>query len=247
MRHYVITGASRGLGLELAREASDSQITCIARHETPALRELGKTAAEYRFVALDLAHGGQVAAMAAQLFSSLAQENLSGIYLINNAAIVSPLAPSGEYCSRQAELAVQINLLAPMELTGAFIRYLGHAPCDKRILNISSGAGRKPTAGWSVYGASKAGLDHFTRCVGLEQRDISNGVRIASIAPGVVDTDMQAELRGASPQLFPRQAEFVDLYDRGGLVSPRQAASALLAWLHSDRFGFGDISRLDEV
>ena len=65
----------------------------------------------------------------------------------------------------------------------------------KRILNISSGAGRNPYEGWGAYCTTKAGLDHFSRVVAMEQANEQYPVEIVSIAPGIIDTDMQATIR----------------------------------------------------
>ena len=72
----------------------------------------------------------------------------------------------------------------------------------RRVVNISSGAASSPYAGWSVYCASKAGLDHFTRCVGLEQRGQAFPVTCIALAPGVIDTGMQEVIRASRGGIF---------------------------------------------
>ena len=71
------------------------------------------------------------------------------------------------------------------------------------MLNISSGLGRRAMAGQATYCAAKAGMDHLSRAVALDQALLANGARIVSLAPGVIDTDMQAQLRGSSVAGFP--------------------------------------------
>ena len=58
-----------------------------------------------------------------------------------------------------------------MLLTAAFLRATRNWAIDKRVLNISSGAGKRPVAGWAAYCAAKAGLDHFSRVVALDEGD----------------------------------------------------------------------------
>uniref|UniRef100_UPI003C77E626 SDR family NAD(P)-dependent oxidoreductase n=1 Tax=Escherichia coli TaxID=562 RepID=UPI003C77E626 len=81
-------------------------------------------------------------------------------------------------------------LEAPLLLTGAFLRGTAGWTGARRVLNISSGLGRRAMASQAAYCAAKAGMDHFTRCVALEQEGLANGARVCSLAPGVIDTDM---------------------------------------------------------
>ena len=71
------------------------------------------------------------------------------------------------------------------------------------IINISSGLGRRPMASQSAYCAAKAGMDHFTRCLALEEAAKPHGAKVCSLAPGVIDTGMQVQLRGADAAAFP--------------------------------------------
>jgi NAD(P)-dependent dehydrogenase (short-subunit alcohol dehydrogenase family) len=124
-----------------------------------------------------------------------------------------------------------------MLLAGAFLRATAGWQLPRRILNISSGLGRRPMAAQAAYCAAKAGLDHFSRCVALEQAALPNGARICSLAPGVIDTDMQAQLRSADAARFPDRARFVGLQEKRSLSSPREAAARVLAFLARADFG----------
>ena len=66
-------------------------------------------------------------------------------------------------------------------------------------------------AGQATYCAAKAGMDHLSRAVALDQALLSNGARIVSLAPGVIDTDMQVQLRSAEGPGFPEQSMFAGL------------------------------------
>ena len=110
------------------------------------------------------------------------------------------------------------------------------------MLNISSGLGRRPLAAQAPYCAAKAGLDHLTRCLALEEAARSHeeggqGARVCAIAPGVIDTDMQAQLRGASAQDFPGQGRFAALKAEGQLASAEDTARRLLTYLARPDFG----------
>ena len=85
-------------------------------------------------------------------------------------------------------------------------------------------------------------MDHFTRCVALEQADLPNGARICSLAPGVIDTDMQVQLRSAGSDSFPDRDTFRGLKDKGMLSSPDEAAARLLAFLARPDFGSNPVA-----
>ena len=85
-------------------------------------------------------------------------------------------------------------------------------------------------------------MDHFSRCVALEQAALPNGARIVSLAPGVIDTDMQVQLRGADPAQFPDRGNFVGLKEKGALSSPGEAAARVLAWLQRPDFGSNPVA-----
>ena len=102
---------------------------------------------------------------------------------------------------------------------------------------VSSGLGRRAMAGSASYCAAKAGLDHLARAVALEEASRPNGARVVSLAPGVIDTDMQVQLRGADPARFGDRERFVQLKTGGHLDSPAAAAAKLVAFL--DRADYG--------
>jgi benzil reductase ((S)-benzoin forming) len=92
-----------------------------------------------------------------------------------------------------------------------------------------------------VYCATKAALDHHARAVALDR---TPGLRIVSIAPGVIDTDMQAEVRATSEDRFPDRQRFVTMKREGRLVSPDRAGRALVELLLSDAFGSDPVTDL---
>src|SRR5690606_33499832 len=99
---------------------------------------------------------------------------------------------------------------------------------QRRILHVSSGAGRSAYPGWSVYCATKAALDRHAEAVAL---DVDPLVRACSLAPGVIDTGMQAEIRATPPARFPMKERFVQMKLEGALTSPEACAAALVDYL----------------
>jgi benzil reductase ((S)-benzoin forming) len=154
--------------------------------------------------------------------------NAKKICLINNAGALGFIKPVGKLSSDTIIKNYTLNLIAPSVLTNAFIECYDGIDAEKVILNISSGAGRRPIDGWAVYCASKAGMDMFSRVVDAEQQvrdshpqeSIHKGFKIFSIAPGVVDTAMQSEIRSASKEDFSRLEDFIAYKANNELSEP---------------------------
>ena len=102
-----------------------------------------------------------------------------------------------------------------------------------QVINISSGAARKPYPGWAVYCASKAALDRYSEVLQVE----APFAQIASIAPGVLDTAMQADIRQSTAEDFPNIQRFIDLHAEQALSSPLAVAKQILAYSLSPEFG----------
>jgi benzil reductase ((S)-benzoin forming) len=151
--------------------------------------------------------------------------------LVNNAGTVQPVGPLNGQDPVEVAMAVGLNVTAPLMLSAALA---GMRVDACRILHISSGAGRNAYPGWSIYCATKAALDHHARAVAL---DGSPGLRICSLAPGIIDTDMQAEIRATPEERFPLRARFVDMKQAGHLSAPAQSAVHVVNYLLSPSFG----------
>lgn len=240
MHLVIITGASRGLGRALAVELSSAEhsLLTIARHPDPTLgTEAAARGATIEQWALDVAHDVGVAARLEAWLHPKDGHRYSSATLINNAGLLGTVGPLEQMSSDELAAVLRVNLEAPMALTGAFLRATAAWTCTRKVLNISSGAGHNPIAGWAAYCASKAGLDHFSRVVAREQAALPNGARIVSLAPGVVETAMQATLRATDDALFPDKARFVELHAKGQLASPEAAAQKIAAYLARPDFG----------
>jgi len=236
----VLTGASRGLGRAMAEQLLQPgrHLLAIARHPDPALAELARArGATLTSWALDLA---DAPAAAARLADWLAAQPPADAALINNAALLSAPAPLRDGRDAELSAAVRVGLEAPLLLTAAFLRATDGWGTDRRVLNISSGLGRRAMAGSASYCAVKAGMDHFARAVALEEAERADGrppARIVSLAPGIIDTDMQVQLRGADRGRFPAGAQFEAFKTDGRLDSPETAAHKVLAFLARPDFG----------
>jgi len=232
----ILTGASRGLGRAVAGQllARGCRMLTLSRQPAEIRPPAGSALEQW---AVDLADAGPVAARLESWLASQDAASLASATLINNAGVISELAPLGDVASADLANAVRVGLEAPMLLAAAFLRATAAWPVPRKVMLVSSGLGRRAMPGSASYCAAKAGLDHLARAVALEEAARPNGARIVSLAPGVIDTDMQVQLRGGNPAAFPEQARFADYKSEGRLDSPEAAAAKVLAYL--DRADFG--------
>jgi benzil reductase ((S)-benzoin forming) len=241
----ILTGASRGMGLAMAQQLLDAghDLLCISRHPNDALGSHA-TAAGRRCEqwARDLALADTVAVKLECWLGSQQREAFATVTLINNAGLLPRIGALGAIPAADLALALRVDLEAPMILTSAFLRATQEWTAARKVLNISSGLGRRAMAAQAPYCAAKAGMDHFTRCVALEEAGRRNGAKVCSLAPGVIDTDMQAQLRGADASQFPDIGTFIGLKDKGALDSPSQAAAKVLAFLARADFGANPVA-----
>lgn len=235
----IVTGHSRGLGAAIAEELLRRGVPVlgISRKPNP---DLARRFPELRETQLNLASESAVERWLSSGALSDWLEGRANAYLVNNAGLLQPVGPLDEQDPAAASRAVAVNLGAALALSAAFVQATNGAT-DRRILHISSGAARHAHAGWSVYCATKAALDHHARAVAL---DATPGLRISSVAPGVIDTDMQAEVRASELAAFPELERFLELKRDGKLKSPEAAARQAVEHLLSEAFGAEPVTEL---
>ncbi len=237
----ILTGASRGLGLAMAEQmlAANTVLLCISRTGNDALtQQASHCGAELLQWQADLSDAAPVARRLQEWLATYQPSELTGATLINNAGVISELTALRDAQADDLARALRVGLEAPMLLSAAFLAATkGWTHVPRKVLNISSGLGRRAMASSSAYCAAKAGMDHFTRCLALEEKLLTNGAAVCSLAPGVIDTDMQVQLRSANATQFPDQAGFAALHQKGQLSSPADAARRLLAYLNRPDFG----------
>jgi NAD(P)-dependent dehydrogenase (short-subunit alcohol dehydrogenase family) len=218
----VITGASRGLGAGLAERFLEQglAVAACARHRPrlPGGDEAGNSLAE----AADVTD-----AEAVMRFCEATVERFGRIDLwINNAGLLAPIGPLRDNDPAEFARHIEVNVLGVFHGSRAFIRHLHARGGTGVLLNISSGAARNAYAGWSAYCAAKAAVDRMSESIALEEAE--TGLRVHAVAPGIIDTDMQAMIRSCSPEQFPRVQKFLDLKANDGFSSPRFVADKLL-------------------
>jgi len=224
----VITGASRGLGREIALALATRHwgLVVDARSETAlatAARELVDAGAE------------SVAALPGSVADPRHREAIAAAVgqrgelqlLVNNASLLgpSPLPTLAEHPVDALEQVYAVNLVAPIALTQALLADLTRS--GGRIVNISSDAAVEPYDHWGGYGSSKAGLDQATAILAAERPDL----RVYALDPGDMRTQMHQEA-------FPGE----DISDR---PLPETVVPAVLALVDEDlpsgRYRAGDL------
>jgi NAD(P)-dependent dehydrogenase (short-subunit alcohol dehydrogenase family) len=236
----ILTGASRGMGLAMAGQilSAGDTLLCISRQANPQLAESAQALGAHLLQwTEDLAQGAAVSQHLLAWLQGQSGTAFASATLINNAGVIPPIAPLSLSDPVELAQALRVGLEAPMLLSAAFLRATDHWPGARKVLNISSGLGRRAMASQSAYCAAKAGMDHFTRCLALDEAQKPQGAKVCSLAPGVIDTDMQVQLRSADDTLFPDRIGFAGLHQGGQLSSPKDAAKRVLAFLARADFG----------
>jgi 3-oxoacyl-[acyl-carrier protein] reductase len=205
MRNIILTGASRGIGLGIARTLTGAgySVIAIARHETAeltsAIAEAGRSnSGSLRFIPFDLAKIDEIPKLVRML-----RKDFGPIYgLVNNAALGTTGALAIMHNS-QIENLIRVNTLSPIVLSKYVVRHM-MADGGGRVVNVASIVGFTGYSGLSVYSATKASMVGFTRSLAREVGRM--GVNVNAIAPGFVDTEMTQDLKGGRREQVMRRS-----------------------------------------
>ena len=210
----VVTGASKGLGLAISRCAIEAgfNVIGIGRTESPEFKSLPTS--KRKFIEFDLCHLEKISLLVSEIF-----DLVDGVpyALINNAAIGSDGLLATQH-NTDIKNILAINLEAPILLT----KYLSRRMIKYRrgrVVNISSIIAQTGFSGLSAYGATKAGLEGFTRSVSRELGRV--GITVNCVAPGFMETDMTSGLHGEKLDSIKRRAPL-------GLPNTEHVASTVL-------------------
>ncbi len=161
------------------------------------------------------------------LICDLRQNGPADVACIFTAFSISPIKRIGGLPKERLLENLYINLVDPIMLSDALMRYKKRYGVRLRFINFDSGAAYRPLEGWSLYSASKAYMNMFLKTLRLEDPDI----RVVSYEPGVVDTPMQAEIRRTEREEFGDVDLFKTYHKDGILKDPSIIAKDVI-----DRF-----------
>lgn len=212
----IITGGSSGLGLALARSVPfDATIVDISRSGSPDT--------SVTHVPADLSDPSSWEKVGSHIADLIAANDPERVVFIHAAGTLAPIGFAGEVDTTSYIDNVILNSVSGQVLGHLFLEAIRGREGSFDLVMISSGAASSVYAGWSAYGAGKAALDQWVRNVGAEQKE-RGGARVAAIAPGVMATAMQEEIRTTEESDFPEVSRFQALHDDGVLVDPGEAA-----------------------
>ena len=212
MNYYYITGTSRGIGKAVAEtllKKEDNIVYGISRNHVLKHQN-------YHPITLDLLDLEKV-----KQFRFGDHPDAGKVVFVNNAGVLGHVTQVGRMYDDKIIQSYHINIVSPSVLINQFIHQYQDDQMEKMILNTSSGAARHTIPSWSTYVATKSGIEMFLRTIQDEQQDFKHPFRIFSVAPGVVDTEMQDEIREVEHENFRELDRFVRLKKEGKLVDPR--------------------------
>ena len=204
----LITGASRGLGEQIARQLAPTHSLILGGRPSAALDALAAELGGATF-AVELTDHESVAA-AAESIPSLD-------VLVHSAGVGSTLRTVAETPTDEWRHVLEVNLVAAAEVTRVLLPALRAA--QGHVVFINSGAGISANPGWGAYAASKCGL----RALADALRGEETSLRVTSVFPGRIDTDMQRELVAIEG----------DDYDASKFLKPSTVAAAVVAAIHT--------------
>lgn len=224
---FIITGASRGLGFELATKALsfNHQVIGISR-ESKIRHPL------YAHLKLDLKNPKNLAKKIEDYLKKNFHKKFNEVILINNAAMVEPINFTFKVNDDDLKEHFQLNFFSPVTLINS-VKKIYDKKAEKLIIcNLSSGAATRPIPNWSAYCSSKAALKMYTETL-MEETNVDSHLIAFSFNPGVMDTGMQTTIRKQDAKKFVRVSDFIELKENKKLRPPKEVAEKLLNFINA--------------
>lgn len=230
MKFAIVTGASRGLGEEVAKNLLDNGynlFTISRKRKTNELKNLAnENRQSYYHHSCDLSDLEKLNDVLHEIVTKLHKDSLEELLIVNNAGMVNPIGPVGSIENHDIAKHVSVNLTALMFIVNTMKKHINTERLF--VVNISSGAGERPMYGWNAYCSTKSAVNIFTQTAALEADELnSNDLHIA-FSPGIMDTDMQEEIRSSDQEQFKLVDQFKQYKEEGKLRSPKEVADILM-------------------
>jgi len=220
MNIFYVTGSSKGLGKSICNlllKDNNNLVYGISRSNSINHKN-------YKHIALDLSKPQELKDFKFDIF-----DNAESYTLINNAGIIGDIKHIGDVDNQSIIDVYNVNIVSPSILINNFVRDLKNNDAKKTILNISSGAGRHSIESWSSYCATKSAMDMFSLVANDDFNFLqNNNFKILSVAPGIVDTPMQDDIRAANKSDFSAVDNFRTYKKQNLLSQPDDVAGKLL-------------------
>ena len=215
-----VSGTSRGIGAGLAQQYLERGLRLVLCSRTPPILEASESVLRACF---DIGDENALEALVQE-----AEARFGGIDLwINNAGVLDPIDPIRDVSVEAFRQHLDTNLVGVFLGSKCYANHLRRMGRGGVLINISSGAAWKPYAGWGAYCAGKAGVERLTEVIALEEA--AAGLRAYSVAPGVVDTEMQTKIRATPESRFPDAGRFHERKRTNDFNSARYVADELLS------------------
>ena len=208
----LITGTGSGIGKALAELLLSAKYIVFGYSRTNQIKHNNFT-----FTPIDLRNLKEV-----QKIKFLKVEVAAEVLLVNNAATIGSILPLDKKATTDIINEYNLNLITPTLLSKLFINT--YSKNQKILINIGSGAATYPIASWSSYCATKSGLDMLTEVIEKEKH---KNLKVFSIHPGVVDTNMQQKIRESDAKYFSLLDKFTAYYNNGELNSADNVAQKI--------------------
>jgi benzil reductase ((S)-benzoin forming) len=231
----IITGTSRGIGKAIANYYLEKGEKVVGISRSNEIKHKNFT-----FVKCDFTEKQQLYNLD---LSEFAEPENYPVRLFNNAGILGEIKRTHELTLTHYTDVSMVNIVATQFLCSYTLQTFGLDNVDT-IVNISSGAGGRPVPSWAAYCASKAAVNLFTETMAEELKELGKNTKVYSIAPGVVDTDMQHSIRNSDQRDFSNKQNFVDLKENDELRTPEEVAILLDEFLQEDHSDQGVLHRI---
>lgn len=223
MNYIFITGSSKGLGKALTEEYLVDKNNFVFGFARTCSIENDR----YNHFSIDFSDKSTY-----EKFEFPQLENPEKIILINNAGWVGDVKYVGSQNLKSIEDVFHINVVSLIFLCNQFIDKYSSLNIPITILNISSGAANYPIDGWSNYCSTKSAVNMFSQVFQKElEIKNQNNIKVFAMAPGIIDTDMQQDIRKADKEHFADIDRFLEYKNKGDLSSPKEVAQKIKTFI----------------